>query len=271
MQRLPNLTFVRINEGPSIFGSYVDETWVLHLIIGGQWTFQMEGRNYPVQTGDIILLPPRLLHIVRQTGGCEHAQYVLHFQVSGWFPGDSMPLVISPPREEHKAIIRYFKSIHREWTQSKPFENMITGGLLAQLLGLYLRYAQIHTIPATEQVLAWKSIEETIAYFQENLQRPGVKLADVSQAVHLTPNYLCRVFKQNTGYTPIKYLGLLRLSKAESLLLSTTLNCTQIAEAVGYDDLHTFSRAFRNVHGISPSGFRREHTRNENTSSLTKK
>ncbi len=256
--RLPTTTFVRINEGPTVLGSFKDETWVVHLILDGIWSFQMEGRDYQVNSGDMVLLPPRLLHVVRQLGGDRRAQYVIHFQLHRDALPRVLPLVVTPPASRQAENLRSFKRIHQEWQSNPPYANMVAGGLLAQLLGAYLRWGELNPAPTHAPILAWKNIEDTLAYFQDNLARPAVTLRDVSRAAHLSPNYLCRLFRQTTGYSPMEYFTLLRLDKAEELLLHTVHNCTEIAKAVGYDDLHSFSRAYRRSRGISPSEFRRQ-------------
>ena len=58
---------------------------------------------------------------------------------------------------------------------------------------------------------------------------------------------------------PSKYVTHLRLQQACRLLTGSDMLVGQIARAVGYDDELYFSRRFREVTGVSPTQFRRNH------------
>ena len=65
--------------------------------------------------------------------------------------------------------------------------------------------------------------------------------------------YLCRVFKQYTGTTPVKYFNDVRLSQAYLLIKSSTTSISKIAESVGFYHRSFFYKIFKEKYGISPS------------------
>jgi hypothetical protein len=69
--------------------------------------------------------------------------------------------------------------------------------------------------------------------------------------------HFCRLFKQHTGITPGRFLSAVRIYQAKRMLLTTSLNITEIAFAVGYNSLGSFSNHFADSVGISPGRFRR--------------
>ncbi|GGD77166.1 helix-turn-helix transcriptional regulator [Paenibacillus nasutitermitis] len=83
-----------------------------------------------------------------------------------------------------------------------------------------------------------------------------VTLEELSHLAHWTPNYLCRVFKEHTGESPMGYLQRLRMAEAEKLLLYTDLPVYAIAEMLGYEDASYFARVFRQQNGRSPTHYR---------------
>lgn len=83
-----------------------------------------------------------------------------------------------------------------------------------------------------------------------------IDLTALSKRVHLTPSYLVRSFRQETGVTPMQYLNGLRLSAAISYLASTDLGVQRIAEATGFNSIHYFSRLFKRHYGVSPQQWR---------------
>ncbi len=65
-----------------------------------------------------------------------------------------------------------------------------------------------------------------------------------------------RRFKKATGEAPLEYLQRLRVEQAKQLLRSTDDSLEQITRAVGYADLSSFRRLFKEIVGLSPTVYR---------------
>jgi two-component system response regulator YesN len=89
----------------------------------------------------------------------------------------------------------------------------------------------------------------------------SINLTDVASAVHLNPEYFCRLFKEETGRKFSNYLANLRLNKAVELLRNSDYKVCEIAEMVGYSNLSYFSTLFKKYNGISPFDYRNKNTR----------
>ncbi|MCU6709702.1 AraC family transcriptional regulator [Paenibacillus sp. J5C_2022] len=70
--------------------------------------------------------------------------------------------------------------------------------------------------------------------------------------------YLCQVFKKNSGISISSYVQQLRIQKAKYLLINTSLSIQGIGEEVGYQDALYFSRVFKKLSGESPSQYREQ-------------
>ncbi|WP_157571070.1 helix-turn-helix domain-containing protein [Nocardioides insulae] len=75
-------------------------------------------------------------------------------------------------------------------------------------------------------------------------------------AAHVSPAHFARIFKQTFGETPHRYLQRRRIERAMAMLRDTDTSVTEIAWAVGFGSLGTFSRTFRAVVGTSPRAYR---------------
>jgi len=75
-------------------------------------------------------------------------------------------------------------------------------------------------------------------------------LAQVSEA------HFIRTFRRTFGETPHRYLQRRRIERAMALLRDTDQPVTEVAFAVGFGSLGTFSRTFRDIVGVSPSSYR---------------
>ncbi len=81
-------------------------------------------------------------------------------------------------------------------------------------------------------------------------------LAGAADKVNLSPGYLGTLFKAAFGLSFRAYLRSVRVARAKELLNDRSLNISQIALAVGYEDLNYFSEAFLQETGARPSEYR---------------
>ncbi|UOQ83510.1 response regulator [Gracilibacillus salinarum] len=103
--------------------------------------------------------------------------------------------------------------------------------------------------------------EETIIdiakrYIKDNLHKPPT-LVEVSDAVHLNPNYFSDYFKEKTGEAFSKYVSRLRMEKAKALLKDTRIKIKDVAQQCGYHDAQNFRDKFKQVIGVSPNQYRK--------------
>lgn len=88
-----------------------------------------------------------------------------------------------------------------------------------------------------------------------------ITLQDISKAAYLSPYYLGRIFKKETGSTILEYLTKVRIEEAKRLLENTSWSTTQIAFEVGYLDQSYFCKVFKRVEGISTSEYKEKMKR----------
>ena len=86
--------------------------------------------------------------------------------------------------------------------------------------------------------------------------RGELSLAEFAQSVNLSVWRLCHIFKSDVGMPPIRYLRLLRMERAKSLLESSFLSVKEIAYQVGLNDESHFVRDFKSTYGYSPALYR---------------
>ena len=80
-------------------------------------------------------------------------------------------------------------------------------------------------------------------------------LEDTARAVSLSPDYLSRIFKEETGTTFNRYLNNVRITKAKELIRRGEYRLTDISQMVGYDDQSYFTKVFRRITGLSPGEY----------------
>lgn len=81
-------------------------------------------------------------------------------------------------------------------------------------------------------------------------------IPSLSRVALMSPAHFSRQFTQTFGETPHRYLQRRRIERAMAMLRDHDRSVTDVALAVGYDSLGTFSRTFREITGRTPSEFR---------------
>ncbi|HEY9315989.1 helix-turn-helix transcriptional regulator [Williamsia sp.] len=97
-------------------------------------------------------------------------------------------------------------------------------------------------------------VAAAMAYTKEHLQ--AVNVEDVSRAVSVSERTLRRLFVQSTGSSWRTYLSHARMLRAMALLASPEQTVQETSRAVGFDNVSSFSRAFAEFCGHTPSAYR---------------
>lgn len=109
---------------------------------------------------------------------------------------------------------------------------------------------------ANTQKIKNSAIEKAIGFITENF-KSEITLTDISNYVHVTPNYLSALFKAETGYNVLEYITNLRIEKVKFLMRDKSLKTYEIGEMVGYKDPKYFCRVFKKILGQSPLQYRK--------------
>lgn len=101
-------------------------------------------------------------------------------------------------------------------------------------------------------------IKEAFSFIEQNFQN-DISVEDIAASCGLNRSYFGKIFHENMGKSPQEFLISYRMTKATELLKLTGLSIADIGNAVGYPNQLHFSRAFKNVYGVSPRQWRYEN------------
>lgn len=99
-------------------------------------------------------------------------------------------------------------------------------------------------------------VRNTLTRLDEGYTRE-LSLDEIAQELAVTPQYLSKIFRQETGRTFKEHLIDLRISEARRLLRETPLSAREISYAVGYNDPNYFVRLFKKITGLTPKEYQR--------------
>ena len=82
-----------------------------------------------------------------------------------------------------------------------------------------------------------------------------INLIDIAETCFITEAHLCRIFKKETGKSPVNFIIDFRINKAIIFMTNSELNIADVAEKCGFTDGAYFSRCFKKRMGMSPSEY----------------
>ncbi|XID92071.1 helix-turn-helix domain-containing protein [Paenibacillaceae bacterium WGS1546] len=147
-----------------------------------------------------------------------------------------------------------------------PWENVFGEGNVYRELAKYETIESIHLwleklflnviVQLRDHLRSPSKVDAAIAYIAEHY-REDISVEHIADAVQLNPAYLSRIFKQSTGKTVLEHMTLVRLARSKTLLCETSLNLSDIAQQIGYNNANSFIRFFRKYEGVTPGEFRK--------------
>ncbi|WP_400261933.1 helix-turn-helix domain-containing protein [Sphingobacterium sp. SG20118] len=100
---------------------------------------------------------------------------------------------------------------------------------------------------------------EVIRYLEDNLAEQ-ITLKHISDRFYMSERSMSRIFQTQLHVSFLQYFKTLRMIKAIEMLLQTNVSITEIAFAVGYDTVGSFSNTFQTFTHSRPSDLRKNNT-----------
>lgn len=102
-------------------------------------------------------------------------------------------------------------------------------------------------------------IKPVLDYMEENYSRV-ITLEELAHTIHISPQYLCLLFKNTLKIRPFEHLNRVRINKSKDLMFAgRDLEIKTIAAMVGFDNVSYFCAVFKELEGLSPGQFRKLH------------
>jgi AraC family transcriptional regulator len=102
-----------------------------------------------------------------------------------------------------------------------------------------------------------RRLRRVLDYMTAHLEE-DVRLEDLAEAACFSTFHFIRTFTDTMGMPPHRYLSLMRLERAKTLLSLRATSIAQIAVACCFSSQSNFSRAFNRATGVTPQTYRRQ-------------
>lgn len=126
-----------------------------------------------------------------------------------------------------------------------------TGGILQILMSHFLKYAILKSNFIDGR------IAKTLLYIRTNLDKP-IEVIELAKMNCVSPEHFTRLFTSEVGESPIKYIQLKKIQRAQLLLTIKKMPVKDAAYAVGFNDVSYFNRVFKKIIGCTPKEYKEQ-------------
>ncbi|MBR5658633.1 MAG: helix-turn-helix transcriptional regulator [Lachnospiraceae bacterium] len=242
----------------------------IFVILSGVQKFVVAGEQIEAKAGDVIVCNAGEIHVDVVTNRQDPAvQFVIGFTD---FHFRDMPqnVFLFPNQNSH---VLHTDGVNRQMIFSICFDMVAEGSsemagryfmlkaYLMQLLTWILRTTSEKEVE--QKTYPFENFHKSYAvkrirkYLEEHYAEK-ISLDRIAKNMYLSSVYISKIFKEETGETPINYLIKIRLEKACTLLETAPgESIKEIALAVGYNDVYHFSKLFKKYYKVSPLAYKK--------------
>lgn len=238
-------------------------------IISGSGKFYVNGKEYEVKEGDFFINCIGEQHSIKASKHDSLRYFYLGFSIDSGMIADNQELIkmFEFFSTHHEQPICHSKYDITASLMSRLINEFYNGGELSQLvienllkiiiMDVYRSYAKMNNklirFPKKEEA-AGNVLYKVINYI-DNHVFDIVKIGDIAREIGYSPSYISHLFREKTGITTQHYLITKKIEKSIEMMYEGETNITRIASQLNYETLQSFSRAFKNIIGISPSEY----------------
>jgi AraC-like DNA-binding protein len=225
----------------------------VEFVAAGRGDVTLGGRTHALEPGSLFTYGPGVAHTIRTAPDAPLAKYFVDFvgrpgparlrECGPGLGGVTQVPAIGEVREAFETLVRLGAVRDRR--------TAVTCGLQLDLLLHTVARARRPSAPAERRARA------TFERCREHLDTHFLALGSVAAlaaACHVDASHLCRLFRRFRGEPPLRYLQSRRMHWAAERLHTSGALVREVADELGIDPFQ-FSRAFKRVHGLSPTAF----------------
>lgn len=227
--------------------------------VSGSGRISLGEHEYGIAPNVLLLVKPRCVHSLSPSSLVKTLD--IKFSVKDRSLRKSLLSAGDLIQEKASGVADLFERIRHEGERRGPLYRELCNLFLEELLLLYLRNdtAFAETAPPSEHELSRDWIVQQAAQFLREHHAEDCTLVEVARVVGRSGRHVRQHFKDALGISPHRYLLQYRIQKAQKLIEYSGYSFKEIADRVGFKTVHHFTRAFHEICGETPGGWRRKY------------
>lgn len=261
---------VKLPENMHAYPLHWHEEMELIAVTAGQGIITVHGERYEVHPGDILVIPPQMLHGIEQQEDHAVEYFNILFRLSMLEGGEQgVGRYIRPFYDHNRRIPVYLAAgtalnlgltgpvtaLIENRKKEGPYALMVCSQLYAILYQILEYSGGMESEPSGQQT-NYDKLKPALRYLREHY-RDTVTVHQAAAMCGFSDSHFMKLFRELTGTSFTQYLKRLRLEAAEEALRSGR-RVGETAELVGFHNLSYFTRAFEEQYGCSPSAYRQK-------------
>lgn len=146
-----------------------------------------------------------------------------------------------------------YSGLHETISKTNHYDDLyaLLSNLLKSVIGelKYIRHNQSKHV-----------IMRAINFVEHNYDQ-NISLEDVAKVVNLSKQYVCSLFKKETGQNLSVFINQIRIDKAKELLINPSVSSKDIYAMVGFSNQQYFTRVFKKITGMTTTEFKEKMDR----------
>ena len=251
-------------------GFHLHNEYEIYVFISGDVDYMVEQKKYPLVHGDVLLFNNKEIHKPTFLTRIPYERYVIQFNPLAIAPfhcanldllacfeqrGNGENNLIRLPQKRREQLLTLLNPMVDTWAGREPgYEILLLSQLLQLLYFLNQEYVSCIQASSISEPLA-PPLSSIVAFIDKNLHQ-DLSLDTLQKLFYINKNYLCKLFKQQTGTTIHSYIVHKRVALAKQLL-SAGHTVTETCQMCGFNDYANFIRTFKQMTGVSPARYKK--------------
>lgn len=247
--------------------------------LSGEYNITLNNTEYYFTVGDLVIINSYEIHNITALTEGKNKYIVIKFVPEILYTNSqslfemkyAMPFILNESTHqkiflkkeiEHTVVPGIIQLIYEEFTKKNYGYELAMRANIINLFLFILRSWHNRNMNLNLDVSLNKDmierLQDVFEYIENNYQNDITSL-EMSKICNLSYSYFSRAFKKIMRKSFKEYMNYFRITKAEKLLISSNLNITEIAQAVGFSTSSYFIEQFKKYNSISPKQFRKKY------------
>lgn len=229
--------------------------------LSGSGSFLLNSHEQAIAHGDLFLLKPHQRHGLTVASVIKTLD--LKFDVKDAQLQRTLLKTVSYFPACDPAITHLFERIRQEGEGKGALFQELCGAYLLELLILLLRQerrpARVAHLAKVPAGCPADAVSKRVVEFIQQHYAEDVHLPEIARVLGMSERRIRQKFQESVGIPPMRYLLQCRVEQAKELINYSDYALKEIAERVGFKNIHHFTRVFSEIAGISPGLWRQQN------------